>query len=194
MVRAFGFNRSGDFMDWRVISLGCILAAGLAVGAEPGQTLNATLSGSSGDDVQLSDQLGKPLVLFYEDRDSNTQNQALKDELYRLGKERNLLDAVRVVAVANLKSWDWRPARDFALAGVRSAESKFNIPIYIDFKGTLSAPPWGLPPKASSVLVLDEAGKVLFVASGPLTKAEREQIYAVLEGLLAKSGAVTARE
>lgn len=181
-------------MNLRVIPVGCALVAGLASAAEVGQTLNASLSSSSGDQVQLADQLGKPTILFYEDRDSTTQNQSLKDELFKLGKERNLLNAVGVVAVANLKAWDWRPAKDFALAGVRHEESKAGIPVYVDFKGALSAAPWSLPSKASSVVVLDEAGKVLFVASGPLTKAEREQIYAVLEGLLAKAGPAGARE
>jgi len=175
-------------MRWRVISMGWLLIAGSAAALEAGSRPDARLTTSSGGVTRLADQRGKPTVLFYEDRDSTKQNQALKDELFALGKERHLLEAVQVVAVANLKSWDWRPARDFALMGVRDAEKKFGIPIYVDFGGAFTSPPWALPPKASSVVLLDAEGTVRFVASGPLTKAEHETLFSALEALLPTGG------
>jgi len=164
--------------------MGWLVAAGSAAAVERGTRPDARLTTSSGEVARLADQRGKPTVLFYEDRDSTKQNQALKDELFALGKDRGLLDAVQVVAVANLKAWDWRPARDFALAAVRSTEQQVGIPVYVDFEGAFTSAPWALPPKASSVVLLDASGAVRFAASGPLTKAEREALFTALEQLV----------
>jgi len=169
--------------------MACALLATTASAVEPGDRPDARLATSSGEAVRLSGQRGKPVVLFYEDRDTTEQNAPLKKALFALGEARHLLDAVKVVAVANLEAWSWWPARGFALAAVRDEEAKAGIPVYVDLEGTLSRPPWNLPKKASSVLVLDETGKVLFVASGPLTGAERARVLALLESLLSRSDA-----
>lgn len=159
-----------------------ILAAAHGLGRA--QPLDAVLSSSTGKAARVSEHRGLPTVVFYEDRDSTALNQATKDELFARGKQKGLLKQARVVAVANLKSYDWFPARNFALAAVRDAEKAAGIPILVDWSGTLSAPPWNLPAKTSSVLVLDASGRVVFERSGRLSKADRAELFAALERLI----------
>lgn len=159
-----------------------LLAAGS--GARRDEPMDAALTASGGGPTRLSEQLGLPTVLFYEDRGSAALNQETKDELFARGKERGLLTAARVVAVANLQGYNWFPARDLALAGVRDAEKTAGIPILVDWSGTLSAPPWSLPSRTSSILVLDPSGRVVFERSGRLSKADRAELFEVLGRLI----------
>lgn len=153
-------------------------------GARRDQPLDASLVSSRGEAVQLKAQLGLPTVLFYEDRHSTDLNRQTKDELFARGKRDGLLQAARVVAVANLQGYDWFPARDFALAGVREAEVKAGVPVLVDWAGALSAPPWALPARTSSVLLLDSAGRVAFERSGRLTDADRAALFVALRELI----------
>lgn len=148
--------------------------------------MDAVVETSSGNTTRLGTLLHKPTVLFYEDKDAGPLNQHVKDALYAEGKERGLLDAVNVIAVANVAAFDWFPARNFVLAAVRDVERKVNVPVYLDFKGALAAPPWNLPPKSSTVLVLNAAGGVVWKVKGRLTAAEVRAMFEVLEQLIEK--------
>jgi hypothetical protein len=123
-------------------------------------------------------------VLFYEDRDSTQLNQHVKDALFAAGRERGLTEAVDVIAVANVAPYDWFPARDFVLAAVRDVERQFHVPVYLDFKGQLSSPPWNLPSKTSTVVVLTAAGRPVATFKGRLSKDEVARVFAALERLL----------
>lgn len=162
-----------------------VLLAGVSWAGDADPWLDAQLTASSGGLPTRAELRGRLLVVFYEDRDSTAQNQALKDELGRLREMRGWRTAVAVLAVANLRDWNWPPARDLARNAVRQQELRAGLPIYIDFQGALSAPPWRLPGRGSSVMLLDEAGSVRFVASGSLGKAERDRLYALLDEQLA---------
>lgn len=135
------------------------LAASVA-GAGPSReaSLDATVETSSGETAHLASLWKRPTVLFYEDRDSTTLNQHVKEALARAGVERGLDQAVGVVAVAAVGEWNWFPARNFVLAAVRDLEKKFNIRVYLDFTGSLSRAPWNLAPRSSTVLLLDAGG------------------------------------
>ncbi len=148
--------------------------------AELRTPLDAEVASSSGEKVQLATRWGRPTVLFYEDRFSTKLNQPLKDSLFKRGVELGLLDQVSVVAVANLEGLDWFPARGFALAAVREAEKEARIPVYVDWSGVLARPPWSLPAKNASVVVLDAEGQVRWQASGALEAAQREEVFAEL--------------
>lgn len=170
-----------------------VVLAGAGDRARHDEPLDAALTSSGGGAVRLSEQLGLPTVLFYEDRHSAAINQETKDELLARGRERGLLKVAKVVAVANLKDYDWFPAREFALAGVRDAEKTAGIPILVDWSGTLSAAPWSLPSRTSSILVLDPSGRVVFERSGRLSKADRAELFEVLGRLIVSaSGAERA--
>ena len=160
-----------------------------AVTAAPAPTppptpLDARLKGSGGREARLSTWRGKPVVLFYEDRDSLELNTPFKDALFARGRAEGLLDAASVVAVANLQAYDFWPARGIALSFVRDAEKKAGIPILVDLDGTLARAPWALPPRTSNVVLLDAAGRPVFVHSGRLEDADAGRFFAALEGLL----------
>jgi hypothetical protein len=165
-----------------------VLSASVALASGPGarrdRPLDASLVSSRGEVVRLKTQFGLPTVLFYEDRHSTALNQQTKDELFARGKRDGLLQAAKVVAVANLEGYDWFPARDFALAGVRDAELKAGVPVLVDWRGALRAPPWSLPAKTSSVLLLDSVGRVTFERSGRLTDADRAALFEALRELI----------
>lgn len=178
------------------LALGLSLPAGAVPrGAQPAASSeapceaaprDATLRGSDGEAVRLSNWWGKPVILFYEDRHSLQVNQPLKDALFARGRSAGLLKAASLVAVANLQSFNFFPARGIALSYVRDAEKKSGIPILVDLDGTLAEGEWRLPTKTSSVLLLDRFGTEVFRASGPLSAPERERFFSVLGGLLGR--------
>ena len=148
--------------------------------------MDATLRGSNGKEVALSRWRGKPVILFYEDRHSTTLNSPLKDALFSRGKELGLLEAAFVVAVANLESYDFFPARGIALSHVRAEEKKWGIPILVDLKGTLGAAPWNLPTKTSSVLLLDGNGTLVYRYSGRMKEEDQGTFFQALGTLLGR--------
>jgi hypothetical protein len=170
---------------WIAGALTVSLAAGSAYGSEPAYgPLDATLRTSAGQEVRLSKWRGKPVILFYEDKDSTTLNLSLKEALFSRGKEKGLLDSAWVVAVANLEKFDFFPARQIALSYVRDEEKKVGVPILVDLDGALGDAPWDLPKKTSNVLLLDATGAVIFRHSGKMKPEEQEAFFAALSRLI----------
>ncbi|MFP2909611.1 hypothetical protein ACLESD_32115 [Pyxidicoccus sp. 3LFB2] len=134
--------------------------------------------------MQLSRWRGKPVILFYEDKDSTTLNSSLKETLFARGKERGLLDSASVVAVANLQKFDFFPARQIALSYVRDEEKKVGVPILVDLDGTLGNAPWKLPTKTSNVLLLDATGALVFQHSGRMKPEEEAAFFVALSQLI----------
>jgi hypothetical protein len=164
-----------------------LLAASPGFAAEPqAGPMDATLRGSDGKEVALSRWRGKPVILFYEDRHSTTLNSAFKEALFARGQALGLLEATWVVAVANLESFDFFPARGIALSHVRDEEKKWGIPILVDLKGTLGAAPWNLPKKTSSVLLMDGTGTVVYRYSGRMKEEDMETFFQTLGTLLGR--------
>jgi len=162
------------------VALVC-LVAGMAMATEPNPSLDATVFTTTGASLQLKSLWGRPTVLFYEDRHSTAANQVLKDELFARGKAEGLLERVGVVAVANVKGYDWFPARNFVVSAVKDTEKAFGIPVYLDWSGALSAPPWKLPEARASVVVLDRAGSKVLQLDGGLSPQQRAQVFSALE-------------
>ncbi|WPB75904.1 hypothetical protein KYC5002_43805 [Archangium violaceum] len=164
-----------------------LLAVNPSLAAEPQVgPMDATLRGSNGKEVALSRWRGKPVILFYEDRHSTTLNSPLKEALFSKGRELGLLDAASVVAVANLESFNFFPARGIALSHVRDEEKKWGIPILVDLKGTLGAAPWNLPTKTSSVLLLDSQGALVYRYSGRMKDEDQKTFFQTLGALLGR--------
>ncbi|MDP2273234.1 MAG: YtfJ family protein [Archangium sp.] len=152
-----------------------------------GQPMDARISNTKGQSVWMTQLWGKPTVIFYEDKDATFQNQPLKDELFKKGKEKGLLDAVSVIAIANVRAFDWFPAKNFVVAAVKDAEKKSGVPVYVDWTGSLSSKPWNLSATGSNVLVIDATGeKVLFSKVGALTAAEIDQVFELLTSLVVR--------
>jgi len=148
--------------------------------------MDARLWNSSGKEVALAKWRGKPVILFYEDRHSTTLNGSLKEALFNRGRQMGLLDAAFVVAVANLESFDFFPARDIALSHVRDEEKKWNIPILVDLKGTMGGAPWNLPKKTSSVMLLTPEGQLVYRYSGRMDRESSDAFFKKLGELLGR--------
>jgi hypothetical protein len=168
----------------RLTALVVALAMAPRALANGGPVLDATVENSSGSHTRLSTLWQRPTVLFYEDRDSTALNQHVKDELTARARQPGLAEQVSVVAVANVAAWDWFPARNFVLAAVKDIERKFNLPVFLDFKGSLSSAPWNLPAKSSTVLVLDPSGRAVWRAQGRLSREKVDELFAELERLV----------
>jgi hypothetical protein len=147
--------------------------------------VSATLRRTDGTRASL--QLGgRPVILFYEDRDSHAWNQPLKDELYTRGRARELLDRVRVIAVANVAAFDFFPAREIAMRYIQWLEGQVGVPILVDLDGALAQPPWNLPADGAAVVVFDGRGAPVLERRGRLSPADVDAMLATLERLLAE--------
>lgn len=162
-----------------------VVAVPLVAGAIPERRgWDAQLRDSSDAPVALSRWRGRPTVLFYEDRDSTEQNVPLKREIFARAKAHRLVGKAHVLGVANLHGFDWFPVKLFALSAVREAERKESVPVLVDWDRTLGAPPWSLPPGASSVVLLDADGRLVHAWTGPLGPPEIDEFFARLSELL----------
>lgn len=148
------------------------------------QPIDGKIQTTNGNAVSLRALWGKPAVLFYEDKDATALNQVLKDELFKQGKEHDLLKSVTVVAVANLKGFNWFPARNFARDAVADTEKKVGIPVYVDFDATLQAAPLSLPATGAVVLVVDRKGNEVLRKKGKLDQKGIEEVLTKLKALL----------
>lgn len=170
---------------WLASALAITLATGAASAHElKPSPLDATLHSSDGAETPLSKWRGKPVILFYEDKDSTKLNLALKKELFERGKQHGLLEAAWVVAVANLEKFNFFPARQIALSYAKDEEKKVGVPILVDLEGTLGGPPWALPKKTSTVMLMDVGGTVVYSYSGRLEEAERKNFFTALSRLI----------
>jgi hypothetical protein len=170
---------------WLASALAVQLATGIgSAQPAPASPLDATLKSASGEPAPLSKWRGKPVILFYEDKDSTTLNLALKEELFERGKQQGLLNSAHVIAVANLKPFNFFPARQIALSYVRDEEKQAGVPILVDLEGTLGGAPWGLPMKTSTVMLLDEKGGVVYRYSGRMGEPEKKAFFSALSQLI----------
>lgn len=164
-------------LSWTLLVLGVATAAR----AQEATKLRTT----EGTYVRLREAFrSRPSVLFYEDKDSTRLNQALKDALFAAGKKNNLLDAVSVVAVANVQAYDWFPARNFVVSAVKETEKKVGVPVYLDWTGELTRKPWSLSANNSTVVIVDRAGAVRWTKEGKLEPKEVDEALALIGALL----------
>jgi hypothetical protein len=164
--------------------------AWLLAGAVPAHpsSLEAVLADSHGAEVRLSSFRGKPLILFFEDRESAEQNAGLKTALRERAAARRLATAAHVVGVANVASYDFWPARGFVLSAVRELERRESVQLLLDWKRALSEPPLGLPDGRSSVVLLDASGHLVEAWSGAVEGEARERFFSVLARLVETNG------
>ncbi len=162
------------------------LAVAVAAASLAAPVLDASLAATDGRTVRVADFRGRPAVLFYEDRAATAVNAHFKRALFRRGRERALLDAVAVVPVANLRAYDFFPARAIALEAVRRIERRVGTPILVDFDGALAAPPWSLPATGAGVVVLAPDGHEAMRRTGRLDAADEAALFARLEELVAR--------
>lgn len=122
---------------------------------------------------------GRTVAAFYEPRDRLEDNLALKRALRALAREVRGLD---VLAVGEVSAFDFDPVRSIVRRVVRALGASNDLEILLDWKGTLSSPPFSLPKGACSVIVVDREGRV---ASRHVGVVPEREIPAVVQAVRA---------
>ncbi len=122
---------------------------------------------------------GKPILVLYEDQGSAKMNDALKADLSRLAKGDRYRDAVALVPVADVQSFDFWPARGFVKDSVRSESKKVGATIYLDWDGAFQRAA-GFRRGTSSVMLLGRDARVLFSSEGALSAEQRARLITLL--------------
>jgi hypothetical protein len=122
---------------------------------------------------------GKPILVLYEDKDSATMNAALKADLSRLAKGDRYLNAVALVPVADVQSYDFWPVRGFVKDAIRGESKKVGATIYCDWDGAFQRAV-GFKRGTSSVMLIGRNARVLFTSEGPLAKEQRDRVISLL--------------
>ena len=145
------------------------------------------LEGTSGHTRRLRDYQGRVVILIYEDRDSNQQNNDLKRELADRARSQDLTHDVAVVPVANLSSYSFWPAAGFARDAVIDIAHQQGMEILIDWSNTMAGS-YRFRPSTSYVMVLGRDGRVLFRHAGALPLRARMQFFSVIGEAVARPG------
>lgn len=152
---------------------------------------NFALEGTSGATRQLRDYAGRAVILIYEDRASNTQNDELKRELANRARAQDLTRNVAVVPVANLAGYNFWPARGFARDAVVDIARQQALEILIDWEGSMAGS-YRFRPGTSYVMVLDRAGRVRFRHAGTLSPQRRRAFFSAVSDAMENTGAPAA--
>lgn len=143
-----------------------------------------SLEGTAGHTRRLRDYLGRVVILMYEDRDSNQQNDTLKRELAARARVQDMTRDVAVVPVANLSGYHFWPAEGFARDAVVDIARQQQIEILIDWTGSMASA-YRFRAGVSYVMVLDRAGRVIFRHAGPLPAQQRTRFFnAIADGMM----------
>lgn len=129
--------------------------------------------------LDLKSLANKPILVIYEDKDSATVNQALKDELSKLAKGDKYKRAIALVPVADVSGYDYWPARGFVKSAIRDESKKAGATIYCDWSGSFRRA-LGLRGGTSSVVLINRDGKVVFARDGVVDAADRKRLLDML--------------
>ena len=135
-----------------------------------------SLESTAGTTRRLRDYAGRVVIIVYEDRDSNMQNDALKRELSEHARRGELTRDVSLVAVANLSGYNFWPARGYARDAVVEIARQQGYEIMIDWTGDM-ANSYRFRQGRSHVMVLSRDGRVLFRYEGALNARMRQTFF-----------------
>jgi hypothetical protein len=125
---------------------------------------------------------GHPTIVFYEDKDGGDQNERLKQRIGELRKKSPSAKRVALVAIADVKSWDFWPAKGFVKDALRSAGKKAGIVVWADWSGGGRAS-LDASSNRSNVVLLDKLGKVVWASSGKLSTAQENEVLEHIQKL-----------
>jgi hypothetical protein len=153
--------------------------------APPPPAPEFALEGTSGPTRRLRDYRGRVVILIYEDRDSNQQNNDLKRELADRARAQDLTRDVAVVPVANLSGFDFWPASGFARDAVVDIAREQGMEILMDWTNAMAGS-YRFRRATSYVMVLSRSGRVLFRHAGALPPRERMRFFSVVGEAMAR--------
>jgi hypothetical protein len=124
---------------------------------------------------------GRPMLVVYEDKESATLNQQLKTELSRLARGERYRSAVALVPVADVRDYDFWPARGFVKSAIRSESKKIGATIYCDWDGSFGRA-LRIQHGTSTVILFGKNGRVLFAGEGKISAADTNRLLELLRG------------
>jgi hypothetical protein len=180
-----GFFRYSWRQGFAVVVIALAQASVAAALPNPGaKAVHARIADPDGRWLDLRFPQEKPILILYEGRSSEKQNQALKDELERLAEqERESRAGIRFAAVADVAKYDYWPVRGMAERAIRQKAAETGAPIYCDWDGSFRQA-FGLEAGKSTVLLIGADGRVRFAAAGPLRADVRERLIGMLRAEL----------
>lgn len=129
--------------------------------------------------LDLASVNGRPTLIVYEDKDSATLNAPLKAELSRLAKGDRYRSAIKLVPVADVRSYDFWPVRGFVKDAIRDESKKIGATIYCDWDGAF-ARALKIQHGTSTVVLIGKKGNVLFAYEGIVPPAETSRLLSLL--------------
>jgi hypothetical protein len=133
-----------------------------------------------GDALMLASSLGRPTLIFYESKDSRSQNWPFKKRLKDLVRETSSYrERVALFPIVDLEGYDFWPVHGFAADAVRAEAKRIGWPIYCDWTGELRRA-LDVRSELSTVILIDRTGKVVFAAEGPLQDDEQDRVLELL--------------
>lgn len=140
---------------------------------------NVTLQDGWDRTFDMGRYKGMPILVVYEDKDSATLNQALKDELAKLAKGDRYKRLIALVAVADVSGYDFWPVRGFVKDAIQSESHKQGTLIYCDWDGRVRSA-LGLRRGTSNVVLFGRDDKVLFSYAGALSATQQKELIGLL--------------
>jgi hypothetical protein len=161
------------------VALLASVPAATALPARGSKAPNAKVEDADGRVLWMKSLKGKPILVVYEDKDSATQNQPLKNDLARLAKGDKYKSVVALAAIADVSSYDFWPVKGFVKDAIREESKKVGTTIYCDWDATFRAA-YKLKEGTSSVVLVGRSGEILFAAEGALSADARKRLLDLL--------------
>jgi hypothetical protein len=150
-----------------------------------------SLEGTSGGTRTLHDYADRVVLMMYEDRDSTDVNAPLKAEVRRRIWTEMLWKRLAVVPVADVRRYDYWPARAVVRAAVIEQAKALGTEILLDWKGDVFRH-YGFRSPDSNVVLIGRDGALVYQHTGPLYPSERRRFHELLSAELAPRATRTA--
>lgn len=172
-------GKTSKFVAATALAVALIPSPSHALLKEGANAPNARVEDADGKVLQMQTLKGKPILILYEDRDSAKQNQTLKDDLSKLATGDKYKTAVALVALADVSSYDWWPAKGFVKDAIREESKKQKTTIYCDWNGGFRKA-YGIKRGVSNVILVGRDGTVLFAVEGVVGANDRKRLVSLL--------------
>jgi hypothetical protein len=140
---------------------------------------DARVEDVDGRAVTIKSLKGRPVVLFYEGKDSSDQNATLKQEIARLSKLAPFSSSLRVAAVGDVSEYDYWPVKGIVKDKIREESSRRGMPIFCDWDGSFRSK-FKLRRGLSNVILIGGDGRVLFAFAGAVNAPAKERLLTKL--------------
>ena len=163
-----------------------VAAAGLAATAWALPTVGGALPRVEVDDVAAGAKRplpdAHPVLVMYEDKDAQKQNERARQVLGKITDRAENRARFEFVAVADVDSWNWWPAKKYVLADLKKIAQRENTRLFADWTGAVRKA-WGFKPHKSVLVLAGSDGKVRFAGEGTLSETQITALVSELKAL-----------